>query len=159
MAKAKKSSGIPFGGVKRKAPSGVKDLDMEGAAKAVKEGPEAMAEFAGKDNERRAEEAAKRIRETGFTDKAREVPTGDLMKGIQDVAISTRIAIDHAAKALDYAEVTLRNEASSQVGKMSKEAKRRAKEVEKAEAKLGKAIEMMRKVRDDLNSTLRGAGK
>lgn len=158
MAKGKKS-GVPHGGVKRKAPGGVKDLDMEGAAKAVKEGPEAMAEFAGKDNKRRAEEAAKRIRESGFRDKAREVPTGDLMKGIQDVAISTRIAIDHASKAVSYAEVTLHNEAARQVGKVSKEAKRRAKEVEKAEAKLGKAVEMLRKVRDDLDTTLRGARK
>lgn len=137
-----------------------KDLDMEGAAKAVKEGPEAMAKFAGKDNEKRAEEAAKRLRETGGFGKAREVPQGELVKGIQDVAISTRIAISHAAKALDHAEVTLKeSEAANQMRKASREAKRRAKEVKKAQAKLDKAVEMMKKVRTDLDTTLRGSGK
>lgn len=101
-----------------------------------------------------------RKRESAFADKAREMPQGELMKGIQDVAISTRIAIDHAVKALDYAEVTIKeSDAANQVGKMTRETKRRAKEIKKAEVKLTKAVDMMKKARTDLETTLRGTSK
>jgi len=96
---------------------------------------------------------------SGFDNsKAREVSQSELLKGIQDVAISTRIAIDHAARALDYAETALKeSDAASKVGKASKEAKARAKEIKKAETKLQRAITALRKVRGDLDSTLRGS--
>ena len=88
--------------------------------------------------------------------KAREVPQTDLARRVQDVAISTRIAINHAAKALEYAEVALKeSEAAAPAKRASKEAKRRAKDIEKAEAKLQTAIEAMKKVRGDLDSALR----
>lgn len=140
----------------RKAPSGVDDLNMEEAAKAVKDGPEAMAKFVGKDNKRRAEEAAKRVRETGFDNKATEVRTDPTLRRIQDVAISTRIAIDRAGRALDYAEVALREiESTPLVKKAAKSTKRRVKDIEKAEAEIRKAMATLTQVRDDLDATLR----
>lgn len=145
----------------KRKPKKAKDLDMEGAAKAVKEGPEAMAEFVGKDNAERAEQAAKRVREehreAGGFENATEIRQDNTLRRIQDVAISTRIALDRATKALDYAEITLRE--SEPANRLTKEAKQRARDVKKAEAKLGKAIETLRKVRDDLDTTLRGARK
>lgn len=90
--------------------------------------------------------------------RAQEIRQDDLLRRVQDVAISTRIAIDHASKALGYAEVSLReagDRAASGVGEASKEAKRRAKEITKAERKLERAIEEMRKARSGLEDSLR----
>ena len=98
-------------------------------------------------------------RPMGQTKKAKELRQDPLLRHIQDVAISTRIAISHASRALDHAQVTLTeagDRASSSVGKASKEAKKRAKDLEKAERKLQRAIDEMRKVRGGLDDALRG---
>lgn len=98
-----------------------------------------------------------------FQDKqAYEVRQDPLLRRVQDVAISTKIAINHATKALDYAEVSLReagDRAAEEVGAASKEAKARVKEMAKAERKLQRAIDEMRKVRSGLDDALRGPSK
>ena len=95
------------------------------------------------------------------TERAREIRQDPVLRGIQDVAISTRIAIDGAAKALSYAESTLSkiaNEKAKKVGDSAKVTKQRAKEIQQAERKLNRALEEMRKAKTSLDSTLRGKG-
>ena len=101
----------------------------------------------------------------GFSEhneKAREVRQDPVLRGIQDVAISTRIAISSASKALDYAETTLRQISESKakaVGEKAKFAKQRAADIKKAETKLNRARAEMKKANESLNSTLRGRSK
>lgn len=91
-------------------------------------------------------------------EKAMEIRQDPLLRHIQDVAISTRIAINHATKALGFAEETLREageRAADEVGAASKLAKQRGKEIAKAERKLQRAIEEMRKAGSNLDDSLR----
>lgn len=104
-------------------------------------------------------EAPEDAPDIGQTKRAQEVRQDSLLRHIQDVAISTRIAIDHATRALDHAQNTLveaGDRAASAVGDASKEAKRRVKELERAEKKLQKSIAEMGKVRTELQEALRG---
>lgn len=101
----------------------------------------------------------------GFSEhneKAREIRQDPVLRGIQDVAISTRIAISSAAKALDYAETTLREVSESKakaVGEKAKFAKQRAADIKKAETKLRRAMDEMKKASANLDSSLRGRSK
>ena len=136
-SESKSKSGVPHGGIKRKA-------GKKAAPKKKKAAPKKT-----------------EARKMSQSDRAYEIRQDPILRGIQDVAISTRIAISNAAKALDYAETTLSDlatDSAKKVGESAKAAKRRAKEIQKAEKKLNRAIEEMKKVRGDLDSTLRGKG-
>lgn len=97
----------------------------------------------------------------GPSPRAREIRQDPILRSVQDVAISTRIAISNTAKALEYAETTLSQIAEDQakkVGESAKAAKQRAREIKQAEKKLNRAIAEMRKVKESLDSSLRGKG-
>lgn len=109
----------------------------------------------------KAQAAADRIADSGFDNKATEVRTDPVLRGIQDVAISTKIAISNAVRALEYAETTIRETelaeaAADKVSGSIKEIRQHRRHIESAEKKLGKSLDAMRKVRDDLDSALRG---
>jgi hypothetical protein len=116
-------------------------------------------------NYEKAKYAAERIRQVkegnGFDNTATEVRTDPVLRGIQDVAISTKIAISSAVRALEYAETTLRETelaeaAAKKVSESVSDVKAQRKHIESAEKKLTKSLETMKKVRDELDATLRG---
>jgi hypothetical protein len=70
---------------------------------------------------------------------------------MRDVSISAGIAVSHAARALDYAEMA-QGANRDQGGKGSK---RRRKALTDVEKRLEVALEELRRIRRELDSTLR----